>query len=47
MAQSVGMDLEATKGGRIVGMVTRSGVPMVKIEDEVEDGAGAVELLLE
>ncbi len=38
VAQSVGMDLEATKGGRIVGMVTRSGVPMVKIEDEVEAG---------
>ncbi len=38
VAQSVGMDLEATKGGRIVGMITRSGVPMVRIEDEVEAG---------
>lgn len=36
--ETAGMDLEATKGGRIVGMVTRSGVPMVKIEDEVEAG---------
>jgi len=33
-----GMDLEATKHGKVVGMVTRSGIPLVKIEDEVEAG---------
>ena len=33
-----GMDLEATKNGKIVSMVTRSGVPLVKIEDEVQPG---------
>ncbi len=33
-----GMDLEAERGGRIVRMVTRSGVPLVKIGDEVEAG---------
>jgi len=33
-----GMDIKATKNGRIVSMVTRSGVPLVKIEDEVEPG---------
>ncbi len=33
-----GMDLEATKSGRIVRMVTRSGVPLVGVEDEVEAG---------
>ena len=33
-----GMDLEATKNGRIVRMVTRSGVPLVGVEDEVQAG---------
>ncbi len=33
-----GMDLEATKNGTIVSIVTRSGVPLVKISDEVEPG---------
>lgn len=33
-----GMDLKAEKAGRIVRMVTRSGVPFVKIDDEVEAG---------
>ena len=37
-AESEGMDLKATKNGKIVRMVTRSGVPLVKIEDEVEPG---------
>ena len=38
VADGEGMDLEATKKGKIVDMVTRSGVPLVKIEDEVEKG---------
>lgn len=37
-AESEGMDLKATKNGKIVHMVTRSGVPLVKIDDEVEPG---------
>lgn len=37
-AESAGMDLEATKNGKIVNMVTRSGVPLVKVADEVEPG---------
>lgn len=33
-----GMDLQATKKGTIVSMVTRSGVPLVKASDEIEPG---------
>lgn len=33
-----GMDLKAEKSGVIVDMITRSGVPLVKINDEVEQG---------
>lgn len=33
-----GMDLQADKAGKIVGMITRSGVPMVRIDDEVSQG---------
>lgn len=33
-----GMDLQADKDGKIVGMITRSGVPMVRIDDEVRQG---------
>ncbi len=35
---SDGMDLLADKNGKIVSMITRSGVPQVKINDEVEAG---------
>lgn len=33
-----GMDIQADKEGKIVGMITRSGVPMVKVDDEVKQG---------
>ena len=36
--QQEGMDLLADKSGKIVSIITRSGVPMVRTEDEVEAG---------
>lgn len=33
-----GMDLQATKEGTIVSIVTRSGVPLVRAEDQIEPG---------
>lgn len=36
--QKEGMDLEATNDGKIVHMITRSGVPQVKVKDSVKMG---------
>ena len=36
--ETEGMDIKANKKGKIVSMVTRSGVPCVKVDDEIEPG---------